>query len=51
MFAANRVSASGDLIPEEIFPSMLRITVELYDDERRLPKPIRHVMIIPVGSN
>ena len=50
VFAATRLSASDELIPEEIFPSVLRITVELYDDERRLEKPVRHVMIIPVGS-
>lgn len=37
------------IVTEDIFPGALRITVDLYDNERRLERPIRHVMVIPVG--
>ncbi|MBI1825144.1 MAG: hypothetical protein HY287_12315 [Planctomycetes bacterium] len=37
-------------VPDDIFPGALRITVDLYDPERRLDKPIRHVMVIPIGE-
>ena len=37
-------------VPEDIFPRALRITVDVYDDQLRLERPIRHVMILPVGS-
>jgi hypothetical protein len=33
-----------------VFPAALRITVDVYDAERRLPLPTRHVMVIPVGE-
>lgn len=36
-------------IPDDIWPGALRITVDLYDREGRLERPIRHVMVIPVG--
>lgn len=49
VFTAKRKDASGNDIPEDIFPKMLRITVDLYDTNRRLEKPIRHVMILQVG--
>lgn len=39
-----------EVVPEDIFPGVLRITIDLYDDTRRLDRPIRHVMIIPVGT-
>jgi type II secretory pathway pseudopilin PulG len=38
------------LVDDPIFPGALRITVDVYDDVRRLERPIRHVMIIPIGS-
>lgn len=51
VFTATREDpVSGELIPEDIFPVALRITVDLYDRERRLDKPVRHVMILPVGD-
>ena len=37
-------------IPDPMFPGALRITVEVYDNRGRLDRPIRHVMVIPVGS-
>lgn len=40
----------GDIVEEDIFPAALRITVDLYDANRRLDRPIRHVMVIPIGS-
>ncbi len=36
--------------PEDIFPAALRITIDIYDRERRLERPIRHVIVAPVGS-
>ncbi|UCG17474.1 MAG: type II secretion system protein [Phycisphaerales bacterium] len=36
--------------PDPFFPDALRITVDLYDDAGRLDRPIRHVMVIPVGT-
>lgn len=42
-------SVSED-VPDDMFPGALRITVDLYDRASRLDKPIRHVMIIPVGG-
>jgi hypothetical protein len=44
---------SGDAPPGEpdpLFPSALRVTIDVYDDVGRLERPIRHVMVIPVGS-
>ncbi len=35
---------------DPLFPKALRITVDLYDSAGRLEKPIRHVMILPVGD-
>ncbi len=49
VFCARRRSPSGVEMDEEIFPSALRITVDVYDDSGRLERPIRHVMILPVG--
>ncbi len=37
-------------LPESVFPAALRITIELVDDQKRLDRPTRHVMIIPVGG-
>ena len=36
-------------LPESVFPAALRITIDLVDDQKRLDRPTRHVMIIPVG--
>ncbi len=33
-----------------IFPRALRITVDLFDDNDRFERPVRHVMILPVGD-
>ena len=53
VFAATRRSASGlagDIVPEDVFPAALRITVDVFDRGRRLERPIRHVMVLPVGG-
>ncbi len=47
-FVANR-GGTDDPIRDELFPTALRITVDVYDDGKRLARPIRHVMVIPVG--
>lgn len=35
--------------PDPFFPTALRITVDVMDDLGRLDRPVRHVMVIPVG--
>ena len=37
-------------VPDDIWPGALRITVDMFDREGRLDRPIRHVMVIPVGN-
>ncbi len=57
LFAANRrvLDPTGVLppayVPDDIFPGALRVTVDVFDPERRLERPIRHVMVIPVGRS
>lgn len=36
--------------PDDVWPGALRITVDVFDRERRLDRPIRHVIIVPVGG-
>ena len=38
-------------VPDDVFPGALKVTVDVYDPERRLERPIRHVMVIPVGRS
>jgi type II secretory pathway pseudopilin PulG len=40
----------GAIVPEDIFPAALRITVDVYDRERRLDRPVRHVFVVPIGE-
>lgn len=40
----------SEMAPDDIWPGALRITVDLYDRELRLDRPIRHVMVIPIGG-
>lgn len=35
---------------DPMFPGALRITVDVFDKERRLDRPIRQVMVIPIGG-
>lgn len=42
-----RLGSPGE--PDPFFPTALRITLDLYDDMGRLDRPIRHVMVVPVG--
>jgi prepilin-type N-terminal cleavage/methylation domain-containing protein len=39
-----------EVVSEDIFPGALRITIDVYDDERRLERPVRHVIVAPVGQ-
>ncbi|MCO6439238.1 MAG: prepilin-type N-terminal cleavage/methylation domain-containing protein [Phycisphaerae bacterium] len=48
VFTASR--GQDGLLPEGIFPKALRITVDLWDANGRLDRPVRHVMVIPVGG-
>ncbi len=50
VFTAKRRDDNDNVIDEDIFPVALRITIDLYDDLARLGRPIRHVMVIPLGS-
>lgn len=43
-------SAEGEPVPDDLFPQALRITVDVFDRDRRLDRPIRHVMVIPIGE-
>ena len=40
----------GAIIPEDVFPAALRITIDVFDRERRLDRPVRHVIVVPVGT-
>lgn len=35
---------------DRVFPFALRITVDVFDDNLRLDRPVRHVMVIPLGA-
>ncbi|UCC31847.1 MAG: type II secretion system protein [Phycisphaerales bacterium] len=37
-------------VVEDIYPSALRITIDVFDKERRLERPTRHVIVAPVGG-
>lgn len=51
VFTATFPSASGsEPVLDPMFPGALRITVDVYDKDRRLERPIRHVMTIPIGG-
>lgn len=43
-------SAASEPVQDDMFPGALRITVDVFDKDRRLERPIRHVMVIPVGG-
>lgn len=48
--ATRRDHDTQELVSEDVFPVALRVTVDVYDDDNRLERPIRHVMVLPVGS-
>jgi hypothetical protein len=50
-FVATRRDTNGTIIPEDVFPAALRITVDVFDSARRLARPIRHVIVVPVGDD
>ncbi|MCK4658679.1 MAG: type II secretion system protein [Phycisphaerae bacterium] len=35
---------------DPLFPVALRVTIDVYDDEQRLERPTRHVMVFKIGS-
>lgn len=39
-----------EIVEEDIFPSALRITIDLFDREGRFERPTRHVIVVPVGG-
>lgn len=39
-----------EIVDEDIFPVALRITIDVFDREGRLDRPIRHVIVVPVGG-
>ncbi|MCH7808193.1 MAG: hypothetical protein IIB60_03110 [Planctomycetes bacterium] len=51
---ARRKPANSDdanrIVPEDLFPGALRITIDVFDRGRRLDRPVRHVIIVPVGA-
>ncbi len=49
-FAASGRDTNDKAVREAIFPAVLRVTVDLYDDQRRLGRSIRHVIIAKVGE-
>lgn len=48
--ARRRAGRPVEVVPEDIFPGALRITIDVYDDGGRLERPMRHVMVVPVGG-
>ncbi len=51
MFFAKDFDFLGDTdAPDPLFPRVLRITVDIFDRPGRLNKPLRHVMVLPVGG-
>ncbi len=40
----------SDTVPDPMFPGALRITVDVFDAQQRLDKPVRHVMVIAIGE-
>jgi len=41
---------AGEPVLDPMFPGALRITIDVFDKERRLDRPIRQVMVIPIGG-
>jgi hypothetical protein len=51
VFTALRPGAPGsEPVFDPMFPGALRITIDVFDKEHRLERPIRHVMTIPIGG-
>ena len=49
-FGRDVVRKEWPQVPDPLFPKALRITVDVFDPAGRLERPIRHVMVIPVGE-
>jgi len=39
-----------NVVPDDVFPTALRITIDVYDPQQRLGRPTRHVIIATVGG-
>ena len=39
-----------NVVPDDVFPTALRITIDVYDPQQRLVRPTRHVIIATVGG-
>lgn len=39
-----------NVVPDPVFPSAIRITIDVFDPQRRLGRPTRYVIIAPVGG-
>ena len=48
--ARRRFGTVDEEVPEDIFPGALRITIDVYDNQGRLQRPMRHVIVVPVGG-
>ena len=49
-YSNDRINGGSPGQADRYYPVALRITVDLYDQARRLERPIRHVFILPIGS-
>jgi len=43
-------SELDNVVPDPVFPSAIRITIDVFDPQRRLGHPTRHVIIAQVGG-
>ncbi len=50
VFLSADYDGGTDPAPDPYFPKALRITVDMFDRPGNLVRPIRHVMVIPVGG-
>jgi type II secretory pathway pseudopilin PulG len=50
VFTATRPTTTGSDAPDDVWPGALRITVDVFDRERRLDRPTRHVIVVPIGG-
>jgi hypothetical protein len=48
-YPTNAVTDGSSGQPDKYFPAALRITVDLFDGNGRFQRPVRHVMVLPVG--
>jgi type II secretory pathway pseudopilin PulG len=49
-FASDPLPGATLAGPDPYFPTALKITVDVFDPNNRFARPIRHVMVLPVGE-